>query len=137
MQTVAASLIEICQQARHLFLQEPRLIRLNTPTYILGDLHGNFSDLVCFEKVLWRMGNLLLLNDGNKDVVANSYSIHENLRETTKKSHLYYLTGPQLTPSNFLFLGDYVDRGAYGVEVVAYLLAQKVIGKFFRLNLKP
>ena len=62
MQTVAASLIEICQQARNLFLQEPRLIRLNTPTYILGDLHGNFSDLVCFEKVLWRMGNLLFIN---------------------------------------------------------------------------
>ena len=58
MQTVAASLIEICQQARNLFLQEPRLIRLDTPTYILGDLHGNFSDLVCFEKVLWRMGML-------------------------------------------------------------------------------
>ena len=61
MQTVAASLIEICQQARNLFLQEPRLIRLNTPTYILGDIHGNFSDLVCFEKVLWRMGNLRYL----------------------------------------------------------------------------
>ena len=56
MQTVAASLIELCQQARNLFLQEPRLIRLNTPTYILGDIHGNFSDLICFEKVLWRMG---------------------------------------------------------------------------------
>ena len=58
MQTVAASLIELCQQARSLFLQEPRLIRLNTPTYILGDIHGNYSDLVCFEKVLWRMGKL-------------------------------------------------------------------------------
>ena len=134
MQTVAASLIEICQQARSLFLQEPRLIRLNTPTYILGDIHGNFSDLVCFEKVLWRMGRLIFeRQDKNKmGFFSHSYLFYQG--QNTNTITLPFIVGPQLTPSNFLFLGDYVDRGAYGVEVVAYLFAQKVIGMFYICN---
>lgn len=82
---------QVCQQARDIMKDEPRMLELSSPIYVLGDLHGNFNDLLYFEKVLWHLG-------------------------------------PCLCPSSLLFLGDYVDRGQFSIEVVAYLFSYKVQG---------
>lgn len=84
-----STLITVCEKCIKILEKEQRMVQLSSPVYILGDLHGNYPDLMAFEQVLWSLGL-------------------------------------SLTPSSLLFLGDYVDRGLYGVEIVAYLFAQKV-----------
>ncbi|KAG7164356.1 Serine/threonine-protein phosphatase PP1 isozyme 4-like, partial [Homarus americanus] len=99
MTKLAHFISSLCSSVKDLFENEARLLRLASPCYIVGDLHGNYRDLICFEKVLWR-------------------------------------EGPGLTPANFLFLGDYVDRGDYGIEVVSYPFSQKLLNPttFFLLR---
>ncbi|CAF3349795.1 unnamed protein product [Rotaria socialis] len=77
--------LTIMIRARELTAREPNLIEIGTPVTIVGDIHGQFFDMLkMFEK--------------GGDVASNRY----------------------------LFLGDYVDRGQFSVEVVLYLWAIKI-----------
>lgn len=75
----------ICSKVREVFLEQPSLLRLGAPVKIVGDIHGQFNDLLRILK----------------------------------------LSG--LPPhSNYLFLGDYVDRGKQSLETILLLFCFKI-----------
>jgi len=87
-----AEILDLCEGAIDVLEKEPTLLRIDVmPCYILGDIHGNFTDLFNF----------------------------------LEKTGLIY--GGEFIPANFLFLGDYVDRGIHDVECVLLLLCLKVL----------
>ncbi|KAL7716292.1 Serine/threonine-protein phosphatase [Entamoeba marina] len=77
--------LALIRQARDLFKNEPNLLTVYAPVVIIGDVHGQFYDLL----------NVM-------DMLGNP------------------------TKTQYLFLGDYVDRGDYSTEIVFYLLAHKI-----------
>ncbi|XP_026314486.1 uncharacterized protein LOC113226169 [Hyposmocoma kahamanoa] len=86
---LGALLLKLCDATRPIFAKESRLIRVSSPVYAIGDLHGNLGALLAMESAIWP-------------------------------------SGPALAPARLLFLGDFVDRGPHGAELIAYLLAAKL-----------
>ncbi|KAL8438477.1 hypothetical protein Efla_002227 [Eimeria flavescens] len=77
--------LEIVRKVAEVVSNEPNLLRLNDPITVVGDIHGQYYDL------------LKLLDVGGDP-------------DTTQ----------------YLFLGDYVDRGSFSVEVLLLLFAIKL-----------
>jgi len=78
-------ILDLCHKARDIFISQPVLLELEAPLKVVGDVHGQYYDL------------LRLLEYGGFP--------------------------PE---SNYLFLGDYVDRGRQSIETISLLLAYKV-----------
>lgn len=80
-----AEINSICSRVRELFLDQPPLLELDAPVKIVGDIHGQYSDLI----------------------------------------RMFEMCGFPPT-SNFLFLGDYVDRGKHSLETILLLMCYKI-----------
>jgi serine/threonine-protein phosphatase 2B catalytic subunit len=78
-------LLDLVKKAGSLFESEPNLLKLNDPITVVGDIHGQYYDLLKLLEVGGLPGDI-----------------------------------------QYLFLGDYVDRGSFSVEVLALLYAIKI-----------
>ena len=80
-----AEITAICTAAREVLLAQPALIELSAPVKIVGDVHGQYTDLI----------------------------------------RLFEMCG--FPPNaNYLFLGDYVDRGKQSLETILLLFCYKL-----------
>ncbi|KAI8062219.1 Metallo-dependent phosphatase-like protein [Gongronella butleri] len=80
-----SEIVAICRAAQEVVASQPSLLELNPPVKIMGDIHGQYHDLIR----LFDMGGF----------------------------------PPE---SNYLFLGDYVDRGKQGLETILLLFCYKI-----------
>ncbi|CAA93605.1 putative serine/threonine-protein phosphatase C22H10.04 [Schizosaccharomyces pombe] len=85
-QLIAESVIAyLCSLAKEVLMQESNVVRLSTPITVVGDIHGQFDDLL----------------------------------------EIFRIGGP-CPYTNYLFLGDYVDRGYYSIETITLLICLKL-----------
>lgn len=80
-----AEITAICHAVREIFLSQPALVELSPPVKIVGDVHGQYTDLIRMFEMCGFPPN-----------------------------------------SNYLFLGDYVDRGKQSLETILLLLCYKL-----------
>lgn len=52
----ARELIQVSKAVSEIFEQQPRVIFLQSPVYVFGDIHGNLEDLHFFSDNLWKLG---------------------------------------------------------------------------------
>lgn len=53
--------------------------------------------------------------------------IHGNLNDLRTYERILWPSAPTCVAGSYLFLGDYVDRGDFGLECICYLLSMKIL----------
>lgn len=75
----------LCTKVKEIFAKEDNVCKLYSPITLVGDVHGQFYDVL----ELFRVGG-------------------------------------DVPDTNYLFLGDYVDRGSHSVETITLLMLYKL-----------
>lgn len=88
--------IRLVELAEEIIKNQPIVLRVQSPIKVFGDIHGQYSDLMRFFDLYGNPYNCAEQDDGDIQIW------------------------------DYLFLGDFVDRGNHSLETICSLLALKV-----------
>eukprot|EP00917_Polyrhabdina_sp_WS-2016_P022210 GHVP01048238.1.p1 GENE.GHVP01048238.1~~GHVP01048238.1.p1 ORF type:complete len:819 (+),score=106.04 GHVP01048238.1:110-2566(+) len=97
----------LCMTALEVFAQEDMVLRLRSPIKVYGDLHGQYIDL-------------MRMFGSYKTPIGDDWVTEMKLQNLLTED----LEG-DLDSNDYLFLGDFVDRGTNSLEVICLLFALK------------
>ena len=101
------------EQDFHIFVimkflvEESNVQRVDSPVTVCGDIHGQFYDLIELFKVIQESIGTQKIGGVTSTIICSQ-------------------VGGDMPDTNYLFMGDFVDRGLYSVETFLLLLALKV-----------
>ena len=103
---------------------------LQRSTLLPDSLPNVMRCVSCFGRKASPIGRILASEPRLLRLKAPAYvfgDFHGNMADLMAFARTMWPLGMHLTPGTFLFLGDYVDRGVFGLEILAYLFAQKIM----------
>lgn len=107
---LAESVIEaICAKTKELLMRESNVVHVQAPVTVVGDIHGQFYDLI----EIFRIGGWC--PDTNYLFLGTRYPSQIPLWQGRTVE-----TDARMTP------GDYVDRGMFSVETISLLVCLKL-----------
>jgi diadenosine tetraphosphatase ApaH/serine/threonine PP2A family protein phosphatase len=114
--------VEVCRQFARAVRAEPNVLKLSGPTICAGDVHGQFYDLLTLlEENGPPGGGLIPLEEGGAS--GSEEGVEKNGQATTAAGAA---AAAGCTCRQYVFLGDYVDRGLFSCEVILYLFSLKL-----------
>ncbi|KAJ6870671.1 LOW QUALITY PROTEIN: hypothetical protein NC652_036354 [Populus alba x Populus x berolinensis] len=129
----------LCEKAKEILMQESNVQPVKSPVTICGDIHGQFHDLAELFRIGGKFFNSSVSDEGfvlnsllrpvPNAFEDSSYSESSRLSLVRKLLVFVHCAVDSLIhcpDTNYLFMGDYVDRGYYSVETVTLLVALKV-----------
>lgn len=102
----------LCDKAREILIDESNVQRVDAPVTICGLW---ISNKLNFSKIITPTFHCVCDNSNKGDIHGQFYDLLE-----------LFKVGGECPYTNYLFLGDFVDRGYYSVETFLLLLALKV-----------